>query len=116
MQVAVWVILFASVLPKEKHNRRGEQESEENKTENEKIQRASIAKSDEETTSVFPCFAKNDTTWKRDGRGHKTKQHSRKQRKTKSIKCTKGKARRDSNFRWEGRRGDAKDAKRWRKE
>ena len=115
MQVAVWVILFASVFPQRKtQHRRGEQEGEENKTENEKIQRASIAESDEEAISVSPCFAKNDIT-KRDGQGHKTKQHSRKQRNTKSIKCTKGRARSDNNFRWEGRRGDAKDAKRWKK-
>ena len=33
MQVAVWVILFASVFPKRKtQHRRGEQEGEENKT------------------------------------------------------------------------------------
>ena len=37
MQVAVWVILFASVFPQRKtQHRRGEQEGEENKTENEK--------------------------------------------------------------------------------
>ena len=42
MQVAVWVILFASVFPQRKtQHRRGEQEGEENKTENEEIQRAS---------------------------------------------------------------------------
>ena len=36
MQVAVWVILFASVFPQRKtQHRRGEQEGEENKTENE---------------------------------------------------------------------------------
>ena len=53
MQVAVWVILFASVFPQRKtQHRRAEQEGEENKTENEQIQRASNAKkSDEETTN-----------------------------------------------------------------
>ena len=52
MQVAVWVILFASVFPQRKtQHRRGEQEGVENKTENEEIQRASNAKSDEETTN-----------------------------------------------------------------